>query len=233
MTPRSTRGQWSLRRMEPADLPQLLDVQRRGAVLGLADVFEQTAHPFPAGEIRDRWAAELDDRSIAAYVAGGPDGRLLGFAARRADELLHFGTAPETWGSGLATWLHDALVGTYPPGVRRLRLWVFEGNGRARRLYEKLGWTATGARSRTSYPPHPRLLEYELRTRALEEAVRGVSRSGHVGRRGTGEAGVLGGELGERPEGHESRGHADGGQRGEHFPNHGHRQHPAGPGHAR
>jgi GNAT superfamily N-acetyltransferase len=131
-------------------------------VLGLAEVFDQTHHPFPLDEIRDRWVAELEDRSIAAYVVTGAEGRVLGFAARRDDELLRFGTAPETWGSGLATWLHDALVCTYPPEVRRLRLWVFAGNRRGRRLYEKLGWTATGDERHTSYLPHPVLLEYEL-----------------------------------------------------------------------
>ena len=162
MTPRSTAQEWSLRRMDAADLPELLDGQRRDAVLGLADVFDQALHPFPLDEIRRRWEAELQDPSIAAYVVTGVQGAVLGFAARRGDELLHFGTTPETWGSGLATWLHDALLRTYPPEVRRLRLWVFAGNGRARRLYERLGWTATGGQRPTSYPPHPRLLEYEL-----------------------------------------------------------------------
>ena len=154
---------WSLRRMTPADLPELLDGQHRGAVLGLADVFDQAGYPFPLDEIRDRWLAELGDPSIAAYVVTGDDGRVLGFAARRDDELLHFGTAPETWGSGLATWLHDAMLATFPPEVERLRLWVFAGNGRGRRLYEKLGWTATGEQRRTSYPPHPVLLGYGRR----------------------------------------------------------------------
>lgn len=162
LTPRSAAQQWSLRRMTPADLPTLLEGQRRGAVLGLADVFDQTLHPFPLDEIRERWVAELRDRSIAAYVVTGADGAVLGFAARRGDELLRFGTAPETWGSGLATWLHDALLRTYPPEVRRLRLWVFDGNLRARRLYEKLGWTPTGGQRQTSYPPHPLLLEYAI-----------------------------------------------------------------------
>lgn len=99
MTPRSARETWSVRRMDAADLPEVLDVQHPGALLGLADDFDQSRHPFPLDEIRDRWADELEDGSVAAYVATGLDGRLLGFAARRGDELLHFGTAPETWGS--------------------------------------------------------------------------------------------------------------------------------------
>jgi RimJ/RimL family protein N-acetyltransferase len=43
-----------------------------------------------------------------------------------------------------------------------VRLRVFAGNHRARRFYEKLGWKETGVESRTSFPPHPTLLEYRL-----------------------------------------------------------------------
>jgi RimJ/RimL family protein N-acetyltransferase len=144
------------------DLSELLVLQKQGAVVGLAEVFPQDTQPFPTDSIRERWQDELVDPSIAAYVATGAHGRLLGFAARRTDELLHFGTAVETWGSGLATGLHDALVETFPPEVARLRLSVFANNGRARAFYEKLGWRPTGRQSRTSYPPHPVLLEYVL-----------------------------------------------------------------------
>jgi RimJ/RimL family protein N-acetyltransferase len=153
---------WSLRAMDVADLPALMVVQEQGAVAGLSEVFPQESHPFPRDTIRERWEAELTDPAITAYVVTGPEQRILGFAARRGDEVLHFGTAPETWGTGLAAWLHDALVATYPPTVPRLRLRVFEGNLRARRFYERLGWRSTGEQSRTPFPPHPVLLEYVL-----------------------------------------------------------------------
>jgi len=154
--------EWSFRCMEYADLPELMAVQERGAVVGFANVFPQETYPFPRAALRERWEHELEDPAIAAYVVTSPDGRLVGFAARRADEVLHFGTALETWGSGLATWLHDELVATYPRDLRRLRLRVFTENRRGRRFYEKLGWEATGVESRTSFPPHPTLLEYRL-----------------------------------------------------------------------
>jgi RimJ/RimL family protein N-acetyltransferase len=127
---------WSFRPMEYADLAQLMVVQERGAVAGLSTVFPQETHPFPRETIRDRWEHELEDPAIAAYVTTSPDERLVGFAARRAVEVLHFGTELETWGSGLATWLHDALLTTYPPEVSRVRLRDFAGNHRARRFYE-------------------------------------------------------------------------------------------------
>ncbi|MGI9156246.1 MAG: GNAT family N-acetyltransferase [Marmoricola sp.] len=148
--------------MEVVDLPALLVMQERGAVAGLSNVFPQESYPFPRDAVRQRWSEELNNRAIAACVATSADDRLVGFAARCGDEVLHFGTALETWGSGLATWMHDALIATYPPELPQVRLRVFADNGRARRFYEKLGWTATGAESRTSFPPNPTLLEYVL-----------------------------------------------------------------------
>jgi RimJ/RimL family protein N-acetyltransferase len=148
--------------MLASDLDGLLPLQERGAVAGLGDVFPQDEHPFPRDALRERWARELEDDGIAAYVACDPAGHLVGFAARRGDELLHFGTALDTWGSGLAPWLHDRLLATYPPDVVRLRLRVFAGNGRARRFYERLGWRPTGRESRSTFAPRPVLVEYAL-----------------------------------------------------------------------
>ncbi|HET8961210.1 MAG TPA: GNAT family N-acetyltransferase [Nocardioides sp.] len=153
---------WLFRRMEVGDLHALSAIQEPAAVAGLSNIFPQDEYPFPRDAVRGRWEAELQDPGVAAYVATGPDGRLVGFAARRGDEVLHFGTALETWGSGLATWLLEELLATFPAEVGRVRLRVFAGNLRARRFYEKLGWEATGRESRTSFPPHPVLLEYRL-----------------------------------------------------------------------
>ena len=149
-----------------ADLDELVTVQAEASVAAMADVFPQAKYPFPHAEIRERWRTELADPDIVAYVstdsASGRAGRVTGFAARRRDELLHFGTAIDTWGTGLAADLLEALVDTYPPGTDRIWLTVFERNPRARRFWEKNGWAPTGRSSRTQYPPHPVLLEYEL-----------------------------------------------------------------------
>ena len=158
-------GRVYLRPATDADLEQLVAVQAEGSVVALAEVFPQATHPFPHEEILDRWRAELADPDVVAYVSTDDLGRVTGFAARRHDELLHFGTAMRTWGTGLATDLHDALLATYPAHVDRLWLTVFEQNPRARRFWEKQGWRPTGRSSRTIYPPHPVLLEYDLRLR--------------------------------------------------------------------
>ena len=151
-----------LRAMTASDVPAVLDVQQPGAVLGLADVFPQDAHPFPRDDVARRWLQEIATPGIDCYVVQ-LDGTVVGFAAVRDDEFLHFGIAVEHWGSGIAQTAHDAVICRMRSrGVQRAWLRVFTGNGHGRRFYEKLGWQPTGDRSRTSFPPHPELLRYEL-----------------------------------------------------------------------
>lgn len=154
----------SLRAALPGDVEALLDVQQAGALAGLGHIFPQDRYPFPRAAVTARWRREIGDPDVCAYVWAAASGRILGFAATNRTELLHFGTAIDSWGSGLATRLHDAvleeMLGVVSPGASHLRLRVFEANRRARRFYEKLGWTVTGERSRTTFPPHPELLEY-------------------------------------------------------------------------
>ncbi len=148
------------------DLEALLDVQEEGAVAGLADVFPQDRYPFPRASVRRRWADEFEDPDTDVYVAVDDDGAVIGFAATRGNEILHFGTAVRTWGTGAAQRLHDALLDqlsrTVPPAADHLRLRVFEANRRARRFYTKLGWTETDLVTRSTFEPHPVLIEYRL-----------------------------------------------------------------------
>lgn len=152
-----------LRPLSEADLVALVAVQEEASVAALAHVFPQDTHPFPTDAVLARWREELADPAIAAYVATDVDGRVTGFAARRRDELLHFGTALPTWGTGLADELLDALLATWPPDTDRLWLRVFEENHRARRFWARHGWTPTGRSSRSDFAPHPVLLDYERR----------------------------------------------------------------------
>jgi RimJ/RimL family protein N-acetyltransferase len=146
-----------------ADLPALIEVQHAGAVQALTHIFPQDAYPFPRAAIQARWAMEIADPAVKVYVIEHVGGRLGGFAAVRDNELLHFGTAVETWGSGLATAAHDQVVQRLAAtGATCAELRVFEENHRARRFYEKLGWRRTDRISRTSFPPHPVLVAYEF-----------------------------------------------------------------------
>lgn len=158
-------------RLRPAvvdDLDALVAVQEAGAVAALGHIFPQDVYPFRRDVILERWRGELWEPGTVVYVCTDDAGLLTGFAARREDELLHFGTAIDTWGSGLATQLHDALLASFPATVTRCRLRVFVQNLRARRFYEKLGWVSTGALTRSAVPPHPELVEY-TRSRSYPE----------------------------------------------------------------
>jgi RimJ/RimL family protein N-acetyltransferase len=158
---------FALRPATVDDLDAVLDVQHEGAVAGLAHIFPQETYPFPRSVVRQRWVEELADPSthVYVYVCVGETGALTGFAATRANELLHFGTALRTWGTGTAQRFHEAVLAefahTAPSGCDHLRLRVFEANIRARRFYERLGWRSTGHRSTSGFAPYAVLIEYE------------------------------------------------------------------------
>ncbi len=140
-----------------------MDVQHSGALHSLTHIFPQDAHPFPRAAIQSRWASEIADPETKVYVVEHDAGHIVGFAAIRDNELLHFGTAVETWGTGLAADVHGQLIERLTAtGATHARLRVFEDNHRARHFYEKLGWRRTDRLSRTSSPPHPLLVEYEF-----------------------------------------------------------------------
>jgi putative acetyltransferase len=170
-----------LRAMTVGDLDVVLPIQRDGAVEELSAVFPQDRHPFPTEEIRRRWVEEIADPAIDCFVVLDADGEIVGFAATRNHEFLHFGTARHTWGSGIASTAHDAVLEHMrAQGHLQVSLRVFEGNPRARRFYDKHGWTATGDRTRSAFAPNPVLLAYAktLAVRVQRVAAYGVARRG-------------------------------------------------------
>ena len=151
-----------LRPLTPADLDALVSLQKAGGIAGLGHVFPQDTYPFPRERITARWRAEIDDPDTEA-LAVEVDGVLSGFVALREDELLHFGTAVESWGSGLAEDVHELAVDRLARrGVRTARLWALVENERAIRLYERLGWQRTGETRASTVPPNPTLVAYRL-----------------------------------------------------------------------
>lgn len=156
-----TRGT-RLRLLTEADLPELVALQEAGGITGLGHIFPQDTNPFPRERVADRWRTEIADPGTEA-LAVEVDGRLEGFVALRGDELLHFGTAVDTWGTGLAEDAHDLAVERLSRrGVDTARLWAFADNQRAVRLYERLGWRRTGEIRPTTFPPFPTLVAYTL-----------------------------------------------------------------------
>lgn len=145
------------------DLDALMAVQREGAVTGLGHIFPQEIHPFPEQRVRDRWKREIADPGVDCFVITDA-AKLAGFAATRGSELLHFGTAVSTWGSGLANLAHAELLDHLrAAGHRDVSLRVFDENTRATRFYIRRGWVRTDITTRTTFPPHPTLRRYERR----------------------------------------------------------------------
>jgi GNAT superfamily N-acetyltransferase len=118
--------------------------------------FLDSLDPVQRGQ---RWAGELgrERTDQMAMVVADVAGQVVGFtvygpyrpAAGSSDglcELWALNVHPDFWGTGVA----QALMAAALDGLRRDRpepravLWVLEGNGRGRRFYEKIGWSADG-----------------------------------------------------------------------------------------
>jgi GNAT superfamily N-acetyltransferase len=116
------------------------------------------AHVFPAEElagldvpsrvrywrdgIRAGWTVLVTD-DVSGFASVGP--------ARDPDadgqgELYAIYVAPECWGSGAGHALMTAAIQALrDAGFAEAVLWVLDDNPRARRFYEREGWTADGA----------------------------------------------------------------------------------------
>jgi RimJ/RimL family protein N-acetyltransferase len=152
-----------LRTMTVTDLDALLVVQREGATAGLANIFPQEKYPFPTDAVRHLWEQEMVSPNTDCFVILGSEHRVKGFAAVRGNEFLHFGTAVETWGSGLAGRAHDEVLAYLSAqGHQQAWLRVLEANHRAQRFYQRRGWSPTGGHSQEDFPPYPVLLRYEV-----------------------------------------------------------------------
>lgn len=151
-----------MRPLTPGDLDPLVALQREGAVKGLDHLFPQDSHPFPTDDIRAQWASEIEDRQIDCFAAVRED-ELVGFAATKGNELLHFGTAVDTWGTGVAGELHDLIVEHLRgKGFTTGWLKVLQGNDRAIAFYARRGWRDTGMVGSSEFPPYPALHHLEL-----------------------------------------------------------------------
>lgn len=141
-----------IRAARPEDAAQVADVHVRTWQAAYEHVFgAETLAGIDAG--RRRAAAERAIDAGGVWVAAEDDARVVGFVsigdARDGDadgELYAIYVLPEAWGSGAATGLmaaaRDALRERYAASI----LWVLEDNPRARRFYEREGWTLDGGR---------------------------------------------------------------------------------------
>lgn len=91
--------------------------------------------------------AEGKMRFLLGLSAGYPAGELVWAEGETPSsaEIMAIHSLPETWGTGLgAAMLRRALGDMEAAGKRRVSLWAFQANSRARRFYEKHGFSFDG-----------------------------------------------------------------------------------------
>ena len=140
---RGARAQGVIRRSGRDEAERQFEIQREASLAGLAHVYGN--EPFPDDEVRARWQAFPGTVLVAER-----DGSIVAVAGIEGEWLAGFYVVPAYWGSGVADELHAAAVEL---GVTRL--WCLEENSRARRFYEKHGWSANGETRVVEYPPYP------------------------------------------------------------------------------
>lgn len=156
-----------IRRAVVADVAAVRDVRLRAL----------TDAPGAFASTLDREAAVPDDGwrervTTGAWFLARHDGRVVGVAVGIDDpdepdarHLVGMWVEPAHRGDGTAARLVDA-VGRWAraDGATALALWVVDGNERARRFYDRLGFRPTGERG--PLPSDPTVLESRMR-RAL------------------------------------------------------------------
>ena len=125
------------------------------------------ADAFPREErleqcVRRLAAGHETDGTLVAEL----DGVIVGMAVWGVDEsgageLVDLHVVPEAWGTGVArSLLQGAVTALVAAGATQLFLWVGEANDRARRFYEREGWSHDGTREPS--PLGPMQLRYRL-----------------------------------------------------------------------
>jgi tRNA dimethylallyltransferase len=144
-----------LRPARAEDAESAFQVQRAASLAALAHIYPPDRYPFPDDAIRERWKEAISDTNGDVIVAHRAH-RIVGVAAAKEGWLDGLYVVPEEWGTGVAARLHDeAMRSLAEAGATQARLWVLEGNRRARRFYERRGWRLDGSERVVPFPPHP------------------------------------------------------------------------------
>ena len=152
-----------LRTGAPEDTQQLLEIQRAASLAGYREIFPPSHYPFPEQQILAECWQLLTDPAYRVLVGVGDDGPLVGFVARRAEQISRLYVDPTHWRRGYGGRLLSAAVdGARADGHRTARLWVLADNRNARGLYERRGWRIDGRTGNAGVPPYPTEVGYSL-----------------------------------------------------------------------
>jgi RimJ/RimL family protein N-acetyltransferase len=143
-----------IRRARVEDAPAIADLHVRSWQAAYRHVFPaERLDAMDAAERVERWEQNVVDADVPVFVADQQG--VVGFVAvgpsRDPDcdgELWGIYLAPEAWGSGAGGALMEAGLMYLRANFREAILWVLRDNPRARRFYEKHGWSADGREKR-------------------------------------------------------------------------------------
>jgi ribosomal protein S18 acetylase RimI-like enzyme len=148
-----------IRRARPDESKLLARLERAASEVTLAHIFPPQQYPYPASAVTQRWRDVLRDRLMHAYLLEIKDSPV-GYVAFDGDTVHHLGVAPNyqrrRYGTAL---LEFACMEIFAGGAREAFCWVLTGNHLARAFYRSQGWTETGERRNSEYPPHPQSLQ--------------------------------------------------------------------------
>lgn len=153
---------WTIDLATEAAAAEVTRLHRRTARVGFRHIFPAEAPPPAYQEDLARWHFWLGpdrERGRRAYTVRSR-GRIIGVVLSGPDpddaavgHLARLYVDPASWGRGVGTALYDAAIADLcSRGFPTATLWVLEDNVRARRWYERLGWTETGRRKATYEP---------------------------------------------------------------------------------
>jgi ribosomal protein S18 acetylase RimI-like enzyme len=154
----------ALRAAYPDEAGELYRRYRDTVLVAYQHIFPPDRYPFPDQSVRKTWCDLVADhgRSHQLFVAE-VDGAVVGAVAAKPGTIWHLFVVPTHWGTGVGDALLAAAVAvSRQAGASQCQLEVLEDNWRARRFYERHGWSRDHRRRAADSPPHPVVVGYTL-----------------------------------------------------------------------
>ena len=148
-----------IRRARPDESRLLTRLERAASEEALAHIFPPEQYPYPTSAVARRWRQMLRNRLMHAYLLEVRDSPV-GYVAFNGDTVHHLGVVSDhQWRGYGSALLEFACIEIYGGGAREAFCWVLADNQAARAFYRGRGWTETGARRQSEYPPHPESIQ--------------------------------------------------------------------------
>jgi len=143
-----------VREAAPSDAAGIGAAHAEAWRVGYCELFGEAFRDSAVEDRRNRWVSQTVRPAAdgSALLVAELDGDIAGFvhAGRATDdaeagEVFGFYVHPRYWGTGVAQALFDRAVHILrADGLDHLFLWTHGGAQRARRFYERNGWSVTG-----------------------------------------------------------------------------------------